>query len=171
MGSLARAVLRISITEAIKKPLVKGDVWYLCDRVWFDKLNSYLSQGSSDSLGRVSDPEKFEKAAGLSPRHPGQIDLSGLYADSNCDVRMLLSSRDYIAIHESGWIRLVKEFGVKEGQKPIRREVVNKRAPRETELKVEVNLLKINFSQNCNPDYVLPARCSRNRTLGITVNG
>ena len=166
MERFAKVVLKISIMKATKQPLVKGDIWYLCDRAWFDTFIKYTSQGSSDSLND-SDSEKLEEAAGLSSCHPGQIDLSGLYANSKFDVRHPLSPREYIAIHESGWKRLVKEFGIKEGQKPIRREVVKRRAPRETELEVEVNLFVLQFYQNSNPDDVRKGLCSRNWTLGM----
>lgn len=176
MDRTAQAELKRSILEAIKKPLAKGDVWYLCDRVWFDKFNSYISQGSSgspsdsDSMSDSdsssdSDADKFGEATGLPSCHPGQIDLSGLYSNSKGDIKTLLYSYEYIAIHENGWKRLVKEFGIKVGQKPIRREVVNKRAPRETELEVEVNFLVLNFAQNDNIDCVSRARGPRSKTL------
>ena len=168
--------LKRSIMEALKKPLVKGDVWYLCDRVWFNKFNRYSSHWCSDSLSdsdsysdsdslSESDSEKLEEATGLPPSHPGKIDLSGLYSNSKCDIKSPLYSYEFIAIHENGWRRLVKEFGIKVGQKPIRREVVSKGAPRDTELEVEVNLLKLNFALNDNIDCVRWAPCSRNRTL------
>ena len=172
MDLTAQAELKRSILEAMKKPLVKGDTWYLCDRAWFDKFKRYTSQGGSDSFSDSdslsdSDSETFEEASGLSSRHPGQIDLSGLYANSKCDTNNPLHSHEYITIHENGWKRLVEEFGIKEGQKPIRREVVNKRAPRETEVEVEVNFLKLNFVQNDQIDFVRRAQCSRRFTLGM----
>ena len=181
MDRTAQVGLKRSILDALKMPLAKGDVWYLCDRVWFDKLNSYISQGSSGSLTDSdsmsdsdslsdSDAEKSKEATGLPSCHPGQIDLSRLYSNSKCDSKIPLYSYEFIAMHENGWKRLVEEFGIKEGQKPIRRKVVNKRAPRETELKVEVNLFQLKFSQNSNPDDVRRAQCSRSDTLSMYNN-
>ena len=149
--------LKRIISDAIKKPLVKGDVWYLCDRAWFDKFKRYtgISDLSSDSdSSRDSDTDKFGER---SPCHPGQIDLASI------------NSYDYIAIHEKGWKRLVEEFGIKEGQKPMRREVINKRAPKQAELEVEVNLLKLKFVESDKMDCVLRAQCSRSKTLSTYV--
>ena len=155
--------LKSIISDAIKKPLVKGDVWYLCDRAWFDKFKRYTGVsdlGSDSDSSSDSDTDKFGERSSC---HPGQIDLSSI--NSKEYTRLPLKSYDYIAIHEKGWKRLVEEFGIKEGQRPMRREVINKRAPKQAELEVEVNLLKLKFVQSDKMDCVQMAHCSRNRTL------
>ena len=173
MDLIAQIELKRCVSEAIKNPLVKGDQWYLIDRGWFDKFKTYITAGKSDSFSDSesgSDTETIRERIGLPSCHPGQIDLSGLYSNAKRDIKILLHSHEYIAIHEKGWKRLVEEFGMKAGQKPIRREVVNKRAPREAELKVEVNLFKIELSQNSDPVDIRKGLCSRNRTLGMLFN-
>ncbi|XP_003740048.1 ubiquitin carboxyl-terminal hydrolase 15 [Galendromus occidentalis] len=105
------------IGKMIKKPLAKGDHWYLLDHKWFKQWKKYVGFNQWET-GSVGEPSA----------NPGPINNSGLLIehDNPEDLREhLIDELDYVLMPEEAWTKLVEWYGLAAGQKPIARTVVD----------------------------------------------
>ena len=168
MDGAARGELRDFIKRAMDKSLVKGDTWYLCDVRWYAQLKKYLGLSDAyDPKGGGSDQADI----GDPSAHPGHIDLSGLFQNSDPSAELrehMVTDMDYTIMPESAWNKLVETFGLTEGQTPVARKVIDS-GMFVKHCKVEVYFMELKLAENSNMDNECHVKFSRNDTLGKDV--
>ena len=87
-------------------PFRKGDKWYLVNQVWFDGFRRFLKSGRASRL------------------KPGPIDNKSLFKIDGELRDDMTGGWDYSIVTEEVWTDLLQNFGLSEGQKPIKRDVV-----------------------------------------------
>ncbi|XP_036417320.1 zinc finger protein RFP-like [Colossoma macropomum] len=106
---------RAEIKELLKTQLLEGDTWYLVDSCWFKQWKKYVGFDPCDMA-----------CVGEQDLYPGPVDNSGLLqdTDSHSIKNYLIDELDYILLPTEGWYKLIRWYGLAEGQKPIARKVV-----------------------------------------------
>jgi len=139
------AILK-EIEELKNSGLETGEVWFLVDQHWYQKMMDYL-QGNGDFPGPVDNSALIEDDASATPQLK-----SGLQDEL-----------DYILVPERGWNMIREKFGIMTGQSPISRKVIDMGVfvKRQT---VEVYPLELNLSLYTNPENVNTIYCSRAST-------
>uniref|UniRef100_A0A8C1J0Y3 Ubiquitin carboxyl-terminal hydrolase 4 n=1 Tax=Cyprinus carpio TaxID=7962 RepID=A0A8C1J0Y3_CYPCA len=145
-----------SIGTLLKRPLRKGDEWYLIDSRWFKQWKKYVGFDSWD-LYNVGEHNLY----------PGPIDNSGLFSDHKSQTlkEHLIDELDYVLVPTEAWNKLVSWYGCLDGQKPIIRKVVE-HGMFVKHCKVEVYLLELNLCDNDNIDKVVTRHFSKADTIG-----
>uniref|UniRef100_A0A8C2J979 Ubiquitin carboxyl-terminal hydrolase 4 n=1 Tax=Cyprinus carpio TaxID=7962 RepID=A0A8C2J979_CYPCA len=144
-----------SIGTLLKRPLRKGDEWYLIDSRWFKQWKKYVGFDSWD-LYNVGEHNLY----------PGPIDNSGLFSDHKSQTlkEHLIDELDYVLVPTEAWNKLVSWYGCLDGQKPIIRKVVE-HGMFVKHCKVEVYLLELNLCDNDNIDKVVTRHFSKADTI------
>jgi len=146
-------LLKQALQVEMAKILTKGDSRFLVASAWFKKMQSYVGYLVTDVLGD----------------NPGVIDNSDLLKPSSNIIKdCMVEKQDYILVPEIIWNLLVKQFGLKSGQEPIARKVIElgmfvKR------LEVEVYFVELQVSQFSDMGSFRRVTFSRNDKLGEEV--
>ncbi|XP_026064573.1 tripartite motif-containing protein 16-like isoform X1 [Carassius auratus] len=141
----------------LKTPLRKAETWYLVDSSWFKKWKKYVGFDSWDM-----------NVKGSQIVFPGPVDNSGLFRDWHMlDIKEhLIDELDYYLVPKEGWKKLVSWYGLKDGQEPIARKVVEV-GMFVKHYKVEVYLTKLMLCEDNNMDNIVPRRFSKADTIGL----
>ncbi|XP_065146163.1 ubiquitin carboxyl-terminal hydrolase 15-like isoform X1 [Paramisgurnus dabryanus] len=146
---------RGEIATLLKTPLRRADTWYLVDSHWFKQWKKYVGFDSWDKY-QMGDQNVY----------PGPVDNSGLLKDE--DVlgikEHLIDELDYILVPTEGWNKLVSWYGLKDGQEPIARKVVEQ-GMFVKHCKVEVYLTELKLCEDSNMDKVITRRFSKADTI------
>ncbi|XP_060085771.1 uncharacterized protein LOC132565167 [Ylistrum balloti] len=95
------------IKKMLSKSLEKQSEVFIVSNSWIGKCQTFLNKKEGDGI------------------HPGPVDNSPIMETDDSLSSDLLEGYDFVAINESGWTRIVDWFGLKDGQKPIRRKVIS----------------------------------------------
>jgi len=151
--------------QICNKKLENFDAWYIIDNRWFTQCQKYLGYDSSTSSPNTEpDPSLF----------PGPIDLSAIMdPDRPADrpdqlKRHLVEEMDYSMVPEELWNYLVEEYGVMEGQVPVRR------IARETglflkQVRVEIYLTSFLLCQYPDIENTVEKQFSKSDDLDVMV--
>lgn len=94
-----------ALERAIKANLVCGAKWYLVESHWFEAYQEFLKSGDVD-------------------KNPGPID-NGPLMDENGDLKANLTELfDFVFVPSNVWEALVSTVGLKAGQNPMERCVI-----------------------------------------------
>uniref|UniRef100_T1IWA2 Ubiquitin carboxyl-terminal hydrolase n=1 Tax=Strigamia maritima TaxID=126957 RepID=T1IWA2_STRMM len=146
------------IANLMKKPLKKGDVWYLIDNRWIKQWKKYVGADFWD-----------RNIVGEQGIHPGPIDNNPLFKDA-CSEEVveirdhLIDELDYVLLPDEVWNLLVSWYGLVEGQEPIPRIVVEY-GMFVKHCKVEVYLMEFKLCQNNNLDTCISRKFSKVDTI------
>jgi ubiquitin C-terminal hydrolase len=149
------------------KKLENFDAWYLVESKWYAQCLKYL--------GYESMPSPSSAAEKLDPtQHPGPIDLSPLLDPERAEDRPdqikkhLVEEMDYSLVPEELWNGLVEDFGLLEGQAPV------KRIARETglflkQVRIETYLTSFNLCLQSDMDTFVDRQFSKADNLDAMV--
>ncbi|XP_021379866.1 uncharacterized protein LOC110467201 isoform X2 [Mizuhopecten yessoensis] len=98
-----RDFLKKMLCKSLKKHLEV----YIVSKSWLEKHQTFLNKREGDGI------------------NPGPVDNSSIMETGDNLSSNLLERYDFVALNESGWSRIVKWYGLKEGQKPIKRKVIS----------------------------------------------
>lgn len=112
MEDSERTELRQQLDQQMKKPMAKGDTWFLVNSRWFELLSSYIGLESRSTTTDV-----------LPQDHPGPIDNSPLFLPDGSLREHLVEEMDYKLLPVEAWNLLLQRFGITSGQEPIERKV------------------------------------------------
>ncbi|XP_073689364.1 ubiquitin carboxyl-terminal hydrolase 15-like [Garra rufa] len=154
-GKIDVETQKAEIAALLKTPLRKADTWYLVDSTWFKKWKGYVGFDSWD-IYQTGSQDMF----------PGPVDNSGLLTDVLDIKEHLVDELDYTLVPTEGWKKLVSWYGLKDGQEPIARKVIEM-GVFVKHRKVEVYLTELNLCENSNMDYIVSRRFSKEDTIGI----
>uniref|UniRef100_A0A671TT09 Ubiquitin carboxyl-terminal hydrolase 15 n=1 Tax=Sparus aurata TaxID=8175 RepID=A0A671TT09_SPAAU len=148
---------RGEVAALLKTQLRKGDTWYLVDSHWFKQWKKYVGYDSWDKY-QMGDQNVY----------PGPVDNSGLLRDGDVLAikEHLIDELDYILVPTEGWNKLVSWYGLKEGQEPIARKVVEQ-GMFVKHCKVEVYLTELKLCEDSNMDNVITRRFSKADTIDM----
>uniref|UniRef100_A0A665WUL2 Ubiquitin carboxyl-terminal hydrolase n=1 Tax=Echeneis naucrates TaxID=173247 RepID=A0A665WUL2_ECHNA len=148
---------RGEVAALLKTQLRKGDTWYLVDSHWFKQWKKYVGFDSWDKY-QMGDQNVY----------PGTVDNSGLLRDGDVLAikEHLIDELDYILVPTEGWNKLVSWYGLKEGQEPIERKVVEQ-GMFVKHCKVEVYLTELKLCEDSNMDNVITRRFSKADTIDM----
>lgn len=148
---------REEIAALLKMPLRKAETWYLVDISWFKMWKKYVGFDSWDIYVR-----------GSQNVFPGPVDNSGLLRDwDTLDIKEhLIDELDYTLVPTEGWKKLVSWYGLKDGQEPIARKVVEA-GMFVKHCKVEVYLTELMLCEYNNMDNIVPRRFSKADTIAL----
>uniref|UniRef100_A0A665WTE9 Ubiquitin carboxyl-terminal hydrolase n=1 Tax=Echeneis naucrates TaxID=173247 RepID=A0A665WTE9_ECHNA len=146
---------RGEVAALLKTQLRKGDTWYLVDSHWFKQWKKYVGFDSWDKY-QMGDQNVY----------PGTVDNSGLLRDVLAIKEHLIDELDYILVPTEGWNKLVSWYGLKEGQEPIERKVVEQ-GMFVKHCKVEVYLTELKLCEDSNMDNVITRRFSKADTIDM----
>ncbi|KAK2167839.1 hypothetical protein LSH36_23g05071 [Paralvinella palmiformis] len=154
-GSRDCELQKNELAELLKKPLKKGDTWYLTDTKWFKQWKKYVGYDSWDT-GHVGDESAY----------PGPIDNSALFKESTCELlkEHLIDELDYMLLPEEAWQKLVGWYDIMEGQVPLARKVIE-HGMFVKHCKVEVYLMDLKLCPNNNLDNIVTKHFSRADTI------
>ncbi|XP_013790344.1 ubiquitin carboxyl-terminal hydrolase 15-like [Limulus polyphemus] len=143
------------ISEYIKKPLKKGDIWYLVDSRWFKQWKKYVGYDDWDTCN--ADKENT---------HPGPIDNSALYKEVGSGElnEYLVEEIGYVLLPQECWDRLVSWYTLLPSQDPIARNVVEY-GMFSKQCKVEVYLMEVKLCQNNDLEHCINHKFSRSNTI------
>ncbi|XP_043093157.1 ubiquitin carboxyl-terminal hydrolase 15-like isoform X7 [Puntigrus tetrazona] len=146
---------RGEIATLLKTPLRRADTWYLVDSRWFKQWKKYVGFDSWDKY-QMGDQSVY----------PGPVDNSGLLTDGDVlGIREhLIDELDYILLPADGWNKLLSWYGLKEGQQPIARKVVEQ-GMFVKHCKVEVYLTELKLCEDSNMENVISRRFSKADTI------
>ncbi|XP_068720343.1 ubiquitin carboxyl-terminal hydrolase 15-like isoform X3 [Montipora capricornis] len=143
------------ITEGIKKPLRKGDTWYLVDCRWFKQWKKFVGFDTWDQFG-----------VGDQLNHPGPIDNSSLVADDGSTLKEhLIDGLDYNLLPEDAWFKLASWYGVTSDQQSFQRKVVE-HGMYVKSCKVEVYLMGFKLSRHSDSQTLVTRQFSKGDTVG-----
>jgi len=147
--------VRMSLQSQVQfcdKPLVKGDAWYLLDYHWFKQLKNYVGLEGDESA------------------NPGPIDNKPLFKEDGTEIRdHLIDELDYAMVPEEVWTVLLNNFGLTQGQEPIKRKVVE-HGMFVKHCKVEVYFTEFQLAENSNPEEIIKNKFSETDTLETIQN-
>jgi len=144
------------IEKALKKSLVKEDIWYLIDSRWFGQLKKYL--GLDHSSG----------TEGSASAHPGPIDNGPLFQENSETPGLikdgLIDELEYVLVPDEAWMALVEEFGLTDGQPPIHRKVIEQ-GKIVKHCKVEVYFMTFQLADSSRPEETVKKKFSKADSL------
>nr|XP_058960785.1 ubiquitin carboxyl-terminal hydrolase 4-like isoform X1 [Pocillopora verrucosa] len=147
------------IAEAMNKPLVKGDIWFLVDSHWFKQWKKFAGYDSWD---------KFE--VGQELNNPGPIDNSSLFEADGCTLKEhLIDELDYTLLPKDSWCKLVSWYGITSDQQTLSRKVVE-HGMFVKSCKVEVYLTALKLSKYSDPQTFVTRQFSKADTVGHLVS-
>uniref|UniRef100_A0A673HVD6 Ubiquitin carboxyl-terminal hydrolase 15 n=1 Tax=Sinocyclocheilus rhinocerous TaxID=307959 RepID=A0A673HVD6_9TELE len=154
-GAADAETQRGEIATLLKTPLRRADTWYLVDSRWFKQWKKYVGFDSWDKY-QMGDQNVY----------PGPVDNSGLLTDG--DVlglkQHLIDELDYMLLPADGWNKLLSWYGLREGQQPIARKVVEQ-GMFVKHCKVEVYLTELKLCEDSNMENVVTRRFSKADTI------
>ncbi|XP_014678376.1 PREDICTED: ubiquitin carboxyl-terminal hydrolase 4-like [Priapulus caudatus] len=143
-----------TITNLLKIPMKKDDIWYLIDSRWFKQFKKYIGFDNWDTLG-----------AGEQSSFPGPIDNAPLFKEDRKALREhLIEEVDMVLVPEEAWKRLVSWYDTVEGQEPIARQVVE-HGMFVKQCKVEVYLVEFKLCQNNDLENYVTQQFSKADTI------
>ena len=141
--------------ERCEKPFAKGDIWYLVDNQWIDQLKRYSGVIDVGEYGEVG-----EESA-----NPGPINNNSLFKVDGIEIRdCMISELHFALVPEEVWTVLLNNFGLVDGQEPIRRKVLEY-GMFEKHCKVEVYFIEINLAEYSNLEVTKKKKFSKSDTL------
>ncbi|KAK9976730.1 hypothetical protein ABG768_021935 [Culter alburnus] len=151
-GAVDLETQREEIATLLKTPLCRGETWYLVSSDWFKQWKKYVG---------------FDRRqTGDQNISPGPVNNYSLFnVGDKMDLKEhLIDELDYIAVPTEGWNKLVRWYGLTDGQEPISRKVVLV-GMFVKHYKVEVYLTKLNLCENSNMDNIVTRRFSKVDTI------
>ncbi|XP_021379901.1 tripartite motif-containing protein 54-like isoform X2 [Mizuhopecten yessoensis] len=112
------------LKKMVCKSLKKHSEVYIVSKAWLEKCQTFLNKREGDGI------------------NPGPVDNSSIMETGDNLSANLLEGYDFVALNESGWSRIVKWYGLKEGQKPIKHKVISEGLLSEA-LSVEIYPMKV----------------------------
>lgn len=133
--------------DAVREGLVVGQEWYMVDHTWYIQCKKYIEAGLSGH-----DPQS---------EYPGPIDNTPLFSTGTQKLKEhLLENSHFELVSSKGWEKLVKWFGMAEGQEPIKRTVIE-HGLYTKERKVEIYPLELKICLFKDTDRVLSKQFSK----------
>ena len=128
-------------------PFCKGDTWYLVNQVWFDQFRRFLESGRASRL------------------KPGPIDNKSLFKIDGSLRDEMTEGWDYSIVTSEVWTDLLSNFGLSEGQKPIKRDVVEY----QHYCTLEVYLREFVWAEKSNLEETKKKKISRGDTVETVI--
>ena len=148
--------LKEIIEKALKKTFVKDDTWFLVESEWFGQLKKHLGL------------DKPEGAEGSTNARPGPIDNGPLFKENAVEKEEikdgLIEWLEYVPVPEEAWKALVKEFGLREGQPPISRKVIEP-GKIAKHCKIEIYFMTFQLADSAQPDETVKKKFSKTVSL------
>ncbi|ROL45456.1 Ubiquitin carboxyl-terminal hydrolase 15 [Anabarilius grahami] len=143
---------REEIATLLKTPLCRGETWYLVSSDWFKQWKKYVGFDRRQTGDRNISP--------------GPVNNYSLFkVGDKLDIKEhLIDELDYIMVPTEGWNKLVRWYGLTDGQEPVARKVVLV-GMFVKHHKVEVYLTKLNLCENSNMDSIVTRRFSKADTI------
>ena len=154
----------------------------MIDSYWYKQLRKYLglSQNGYDSTQEGASQAGSETLAPDPTNHPGPIDNTRLFKESNNEENSgdedksqsikteirdhMIDDLDYVVVPQEGWTLLVETFGTTPDQEPVERKVVE-HGMFVKHCKVEVYKVEFLLAEHGNPDKTVKKRFSKADTL------
>ena len=148
--------LKEIIEKALQKPLVIDDTWFLVESKWFGQLKKHLGL------------DKPEGAEGSTNARPGPIDNGPLFKENAVEKEEikdgLIEWLEYVPVPEEAWKALVKEFGLREGQPPISRKVIEQ-GKTVKQCKIEIYFMTFQLADSAQPEETVKKKFSKTVSL------